>query len=162
MRKNEVLEKERFPLSDFLNKVCFMDKTWFQMFIYLGAFLVLLKILLFYHFVGIASNGFFVVLITLFFIFVLFYVFKNKWIPLAFYTMITLLMFADVSYSSFFNRYLSVKLLGSFEMLGAIGESIKAILRPGFFLLFVDVIYIGLLIYAGNKMKSEVSTDDEI
>ena len=71
-------------------------------------------------------------------------------------------MFADVSYSSFFNRYLSVNLMGSFEMLGAIGESIKAVLRPGFFLLFVDVIYIGILLYVGNKIKSEVKQNEEI
>ncbi|MFA5638475.1 MAG: hypothetical protein WCY49_04445 [Anaerovoracaceae bacterium] len=162
MRKKEALEKESFPVLDFLNKVCIFDKTWFNIFTYLGAFLVLLKVLLFYHFIGIASNGFLVVLITLFFIFVLFYIFKIKWIPLSIYTLVTILMFADVSYSSFFNRYLSVNLMGSFEMLGAIGESIKAVLRPGFFLLFVDVIYIGILLYVGNKIKSEVKQNEEI
>ena len=161
MKKIETITKDGFPLLDFLSKICFLNKTWYEVFLYLGAFLVLLKVILFYHFIGIASNGFLVVLTTMFFIFVLFYVFKNKWIPLVIYVLVTCLMFADVSYSSFFNRYLSVNLLGSFEMLGAIGESIKAILRPGFFLLFIDVIYIGLLIYFGNMMKSEVKKDEE-
>ena len=47
----------------------------------------------------------------------------------------SILMLCDVTYGCFFNRYLSVNLLGAAGVLGDITESIKEVLKPSFFLL---------------------------
>lgn len=106
--------------------------------------LVLGKIFLFYSFMNITTNLFFVWATTCILLWVLFSSFRNKWIPLLTFTLITILMFADVTYSSFFNRYLSIGMIGAAGVLGDIGESIKEVIKPKFFLLFIDLI----LIYA--------------
>ena len=75
--------------------------------------LVLAKVLLFYFFMNITTNLFFVWITTCILLGVLFSSFRNKWIPLVIFTAITLIMFADVTYSSFFNRYLSIGMMGA-------------------------------------------------
>ena len=116
------------------------------------------KILLFYNYMGVSVYLAPVTATTLFFIWLLFSLFKNKWIPIGIYFVISLLMFADVLYSAFFNRYLSVGMLGAAGMVGAITDSIMEVLRPGFFLMFLDVlvfiiIYSIRLKYFGKDIK---------
>lgn len=103
-----------------------------------------LKLLLFYLLIGIKANFFLVWLITGVLTCLLFTSFKNKWIPAVIYLLLSLLMFCDVTYSSFFNRYLSVNMMGAAGFLGDITASIKAVLKPWFFLIPVD----GILILA--------------
>ncbi|MDF3002873.1 MAG: synthase family protein [Bacillota bacterium] len=103
---------------------------------------VLLKLLLFYQLIGVTANVFFVWLISVIFTYLLFASFRNKWIPAVVFLLLTILMFCDVTYSSFFNRYLSVAMLGAAGVLGDITESIKEVIKPWFFLLFVDTILI--------------------
>lgn len=133
--------------------------------------LVLLKIFLFYSFMNISTNVFFVWLTTCILVWVLFSSFRNKWIPLFIFTIVTLIMFADVTYSSFFNRYLSIGMIGAAGVLGDIGESIKEVIKPQFFLLFLDValIYATLIIgriplkkNKGAKFQEEVSRNQWI
>ncbi len=99
---------------------------------------VLIKLLLFYHFIGVSSNFLLVWMLTLVLTYLLFASFQKKWIPAIIYFLLSLLMFCDVTYSSFFNRYLSVNMLGAAGFLGDITESIKAVLKPWFFLILVD------------------------
>jgi phosphoglycerol transferase MdoB-like AlkP superfamily enzyme len=102
----------------------------------------LLKLFLFYSLIGLAANFFFVWLITAVLTYFLFASFRNKWIPAVIYMLLSVLMFCDVTYSSFFNRYLSVNMLGAAGFLGDITESIKEVLKPWFFLIPADAILV--------------------
>lgn len=125
----------------------------------LAILLLVGKIFLFYSFMNITTNVFFVAITTCILIGVLFSSFRNKWIPLIIFTLITLIMFADVTYSSFFNRYLSVGMMGAAGVLGDIGASIKEVIRPEFFLLFLDlvVIYVTFIIHKIPLKKNKQS-----
>lgn len=113
-----------------------------------------IKLFLFYSFIGITTNLISVWLFSCFFTFVLLSSFKNKWIPAILYLLITVLMFADVTYSSFFNRYLSLNMLGAAGFLGDIVESIKEVLRPHFALLFMDNLLIFMALFQSrNQVK---------
>lgn len=108
----------------------------------IAAAAALLKVILFYGFVNVTSNRVIVCLITCCFIYLLFKMFKNKWIPAVIYLLISILMFCDVTYCSFFNNYLSVNMIGAAGVLGDITESIKEVIQPEFFLMFVDAVLI--------------------
>lgn len=111
-----------------------------------------LKIWLFYSLVGVTANFIVVWLTTCILTAFLFGSFKNKWIPGGIFLVVTILLFADVTYFSFFNRYLSVNMLGAAGVLGDITASIKAVLRPVFGALFLD----NLLIFAALTYKQLV------
>lgn len=104
--------------------------------------LVLGKILLFYSFMNITTNLFFVWITTCILLWVLFSSFRNKWIPTVIFTLITIIMFVDVTYSEFFNRYLSIGMMGAAGVLADLEESIKEVIKPRFFLLYLDVVFI--------------------
>lgn len=101
-----------------------------------------LKLWLFYSLIGITSNFVIVWLITCLLTIFLFTSFKNKWIPAGIFLAITILIFADVTYASFFNRYLSIDMLGSAGFIGDITASIKEVLRPIFGVLFLDNLFV--------------------
>jgi lipoteichoic acid synthase len=109
-----------------------------------------LKLFLFYVFIGVKANFFLVWLITAVLTCLLFTSFKNKWIPAVIYMLLSILMFCDVTYSSFFNRYLSVNMMGAAGFLGDISESIKAVLKPWFFLMLAD----GILVLAALAVRT--------
>lgn len=119
---------------------------------------VVLKLLFFYRLIGVEANFILVWLITCLFTYLLFSSIKNKWIPAVIYLLLTILMLCDVTYSSFFNRYLSVNMLGAAGVLGDITESIKEVLKPKFFLLLADSILIFAALFA-RKMKKEENAD---
>ncbi|QOX63054.1 sulfatase-like hydrolase/transferase [Anoxybacterium hadale] len=121
---------------------------------------VLLKLLLFYQLIGVTANVFFVWLISAFFTYVLFTSFRNKWIPTVVFLLLTILMFCDVTYSSFFNRYLSVAMLGAAGVLGDITESIKEVIKPWFFLLFTDVVLI-LVTLSSKRSRDRKNANDK-
>ncbi|MGI6731020.1 MAG: sulfatase-like hydrolase/transferase [Anaerovoracaceae bacterium] len=102
------------------------------------------KLFLFYYLMGITANIVLVWLISCVLTYLLFASFKNKWVPATIYMLLTILMFADVTYNSFFNRYLSIGMLGAAGFVGDITDSIKEVLKPGFFALLLD----GLLAFA--------------
>ncbi|WP_027399392.1 sulfatase-like hydrolase/transferase [Anaerovorax odorimutans] len=122
-----------------------------------------LKLLLFYKLIGIATNFVLIWIITCILTLLLFTSFKNKWIPAVVYTLLTILMFADVTYSSFFNRYLSVAMIGAAGVLGDITESIKEVLRPAFFLLFADIVLLFItLVYGKIKNREKIQKQAEL
>ncbi|MEG1585024.1 MAG: hypothetical protein RR361_08235, partial [Anaerovorax sp.] len=115
---------------------------------------VMFKILLFYNLVGVNSYFPAVWLITCLFTYLLFASFhKNKWVPAAVFALISILMFSDVTYCSFFNRYLSVNMLGAAGVLGDITESIKAVMRPVNFLLLADALLVFAAIFKSPLRK---------
>lgn len=128
--------------------LAFMAEQWGEVRIEYGilalaaCLAVPLKLFLFYHLIGVTSNFFFVWILTIILTYFLFASFQNKWIPAVIYTLLSVLMFCDVTYSSFFNRYLSVNMLGAAGVLGDITESIKEVLKPAFFLIFADAVLI--------------------
>lgn len=110
-----------------------------------------LKLLLFYFLIGVSSNFILVWLITCTLTYLLFRSFRNQWIPAIIYLVLSILMFADVTYSSFFNRYLSVNMLGAAGFLGDITASIKEVLRPAFFLILLDSLMIITILVAKKR-----------
>ena len=78
--------------------------------------LVIAKIIVFYVLMGTSSHFVSVCVITLLFIYLLFKAFNNKWVPATIFFVLSVLMFCDVTYSSFFNRYLSVGMIGAAEV----------------------------------------------
>ncbi len=104
----------------------------------LAGIAVIFKVLFFYDFVGLSANFDIVCILTCCFVFLLFKMFSCKWISAVLYLALSVLMFCDVTYCSYFNNYLSVNLLGSAGMLGDITASIKEVIKPEFFLMFLD------------------------
>jgi phosphoglycerol transferase MdoB-like AlkP superfamily enzyme len=112
-----------------------------------------LKLLLFYGLIGISANFILVWLITCILTYILFASFKNKWIPAVIYLLLSVLMFCDVTYSSFFNRYLSVNMLAAAGVLDDITESIKQVLKPWFFLTLADAALAVAALAAGRRRR---------
>ncbi|MDR1574051.1 MAG: LTA synthase family protein, partial [Clostridiales Family XIII bacterium] len=128
----------------------------------IAAALVALKLLLFYALIGVASYFAAVWFLSCLFTFLFFSSFKNKWIPAGVYFALSLLMFADVTYNSFFNHYLSVNMFGAVGILGDIGASISEVLRPAFFLIPFDAAAIlGLLAASAILSRREVEAHTE-
>ncbi len=121
-----------------------------------AAMAVLLKWIFFYKAVSVTSNFLLVLLISCGLTWFFFGSFKNKWIPFGIYSLLAILMFVDVTYCSFFNRYLSVQMLGAAEVVGDIGASIKSIVRPSFFLVFLDLPFVFALISLGKKFSLQL------
>lgn len=112
-----------------------------------------IKIFIFYLAMGISSYFILVWLVSCLLIYLLFASFENKWIPAVLFLLISFLMFADAAYSSFFNRYLSINMLGAAGLLGGVKESVKEVVKPKFFALFIDVMLIFTLLAAGKIMR---------
>ncbi|MDD2217430.1 MAG: LTA synthase family protein [Eubacteriales bacterium] len=99
---------------------------------------VLIKFIVFYSLMGVTSGFLSAYLISLIITYLIFKMPRNKLIPAIIFCVLSLLMFCDVTYNSFFNRYLSIGMLGAAEVVGDIGDSIKAIMRPVNFLMLID------------------------
>lgn len=112
-----------------------------------------IKIFVFYLAMGISSYFLLVWLVSCLLIYLLFASFENKWIPAGFFLLISFLMFADAAYSSFFNRYLSINMLGAAGLLGGVKESVKEVVKPKFFALFIDVFLIFSSLVAGEIIR---------
>jgi phosphoglycerol transferase MdoB-like AlkP superfamily enzyme len=121
-----------------------------------------IKIFSFYNLMNISKNIFIMWLITCGLTAFLFSSFKNnKWIPAILYLFLSLLLFADAAYSSFFNRYLSISVMGEAGLLGGVGESLKSAVKPVFFMLFTDNILIFIYLYFfRRKNKHKIKTYD--
>lgn len=116
---------------------------------------VLVKFMVFYHLMSVRANFAVVCLISMILTYFLFASFKNKFIPAILYLALSVLMFADVTYCSFFNKYLSVAVLGSAGMLGDITASIKQVMRPINFFMIVDAILILTTVVLAKIKKTQ-------
>ena len=157
-RQKELLSQIKHHALVFLISVRDYLKESFNIYIrnygVIGAAAVLLviaKIMVFYVLMGTSSHFVSVCVITLLFIYLLFKAFNNKWVPAIIFFVLSVLMFCDVTYSSFFNRYLSVGMIGAAEVVGDIGESIKEVLRPINFFMLVDAVFIIFMLALKKK-----------
>ncbi len=119
---------------------------------------VLIKFIVFYNLVNVVTNLVPVIIISCLLTWLILGTFKNKWVSVTLYLMISFIMFCDVTYFSFFNRYLSLSMLGAAEVLGDIGESIKQVLRPANFVMFMDV----AILYAILLYNKWIGTEENI
>jgi len=103
---------------------------------------VMLKFALFYYFIGTIINILPVFVVSCILTYLLFASFKNKWIPAGVFVFISIVMFCNVMYYSFFSRYLSVNMVSALTMFSEITSSIAAVFRASFLLLFADVIIV--------------------
>ena len=178
----ERLKKAKMLIEDFLRKTAklinknffnecilfnfkkFMDSKskMFTIALFIIVTITGIKIFSFYNLMNISKNIFIMWIITCGITAFLFSSFKNnKWIPAILYLFLSFLLFADASYSSFFNRYLSISVMGEAGLLAGVGESVKSAVKPIFFLLFTDNILIFIYLYlVRRKNKHKIKTYD--
>ncbi|MDR1572629.1 MAG: sulfatase-like hydrolase/transferase [Clostridiales Family XIII bacterium] len=113
-----------------------------------AAALVALKLLLFYSLIGVQSHFVAVWLMSCLLAGLIFSAFRVKWIPAAIHLLISALMFLDLTFSSFFNRYLSVDMIGAADVVGSIGDSVLELIRPIYFLMPADALAIMAMLAA--------------
>ena len=106
------------------------------------AILVISKFTLFYQMMGVGTEFIPILLLSVWITCAMFWGVKRKWIPAAIYFLLSFLMFCDVTYCSFFNKYLSVTLLGNATMLSDIQANIIAVIKPINFYMLLDSIFI--------------------
>ena len=131
-------------------------KTWYQHYqpmTWVALVAVALKLALFYVLMDVRTNFLPVWLLSCLLLSLLFSIFQNKKIPFVIFSVLTVMMFADAAYSSFFNRYLSLSMIGAVGLLGDVTASIREVLKPKFFFLFLDLIPLYLAI---NRNKAVV------
>ena len=133
--------------------------------LYISIILIVgVKLFSFYNLMNISKNILLVWIITCIFTGILFSSFKeNKWTPAIIYLILSLFMFFDAAYASFFNRYLSVSVMSQAGLLSGVGESVRAAVKPIFFLLFADniliFIYLTIVKKLGIASKNESLVD---
>lgn len=144
-KMNQYIEKIKQFVLEFKNKYGVIGCA--------AVFLVAVKFIVFYNLMSVKSNFILICIISWAITYFLFSSFKNKYIPSVIYLVLAILMFADVTYCSFFNKYLSVALMGSAGMLGDVTASIKQIMRPINFFMLIDavVILITILLFDTNQ-----------
>ena len=103
---------------------------------------VFLKMMLFYFFIGTTTNVVPVLLVSWVLTYLLFACFENKWIPAVVFAAFSVLMVCDVTYASFFNRYLSVNMAAAAAFLGDIVVNILVVFRVFYLLLLVDAVLV--------------------
>ena len=95
-------------------------------------------------------------LVTLFF-FTLIYLSKNKkkqTLAFSFYNTVSVIMFADAMYYTYFNSLPSIKMLKQLNQVAAVGDSVKSILSLTNFLFLLDI---PLLIIYSKKKKAKIA-----
>lgn len=154
--KNELVNIEK--INDYIDKIKLKLGLFRNKYGNIGCvavILVILKFIIFYNLMSVKSNFLFICIISWAIVYFLFDSFKNKYILAIIYLVVSLLMFADVTYCSFFNKYLSIAMIGSAGMLGDITASIKEIMRPVNFFMFIDAIVILLTIILQKNIIDE-------
>ena len=116
---------------------------------------VMLKIALFYYFIGTIINILPVFIVSCVLTYLLFASFRNKWIPLGIFIFISIIMFCNVMYYSFFSRYLSVNMISALTMFSEITSSIAAVFRATFLLLFADLIVVIVCLIRRKRPNAE-------
>ena len=124
-------------------------KNYISLFI---ASLIILKVGLYYSLMDITINFGIKLLLSLVYIGLIFVLLKRKKrLFLCIYILISLLMFADSVYFRYFNESLTFNIFGQAGQLGDVTETIKLLLSPKDFLLFLDIPIIYLYLKKYNK-----------
>jgi lipoteichoic acid synthase len=126
---------------------------------------LIIKPLLFYRLMDIQGNLLFLWIATALILILLFGSFKNLWVPYGLYVLFSVLMFCDVTHNAYFSGYVSLNLVGSVKYLGDVGDVIKAVIRPEFWMVFLDLPLLAVSIYkirlaaAGKERLSTVGDE---
>ncbi len=133
-------------------------------FILLLAAFVTAKYFLFYSMMDVNSYFSMVVLTSVVLTGIFFSIFgRKKWLAAILYLIISVLMFADVTYYSYFGKYLSVAMAGAAGMVGTITECIEEVLRPAYFLMIADAVVIIIYIIVNYyRHKSQIKKGYEL
>ncbi len=117
------------------------------------AIFVIAKYFFFYFKMDVNSYFSIVVMISVFLTGIFFSIFGKKRGLAAFvYLLLSGLMFADVTYYSYFGKYLSVTMLGAAGMVGTITECIEEVMKPSNYLMIADALIIIAYIIADNVL----------
>ncbi len=123
-------------------------------FILLLAAFVTAKFFIFYSMMGVNSYFSMVVLISVGLTGIFFSIFgRKKGLAAFLYLLLSGLMFADVTYYSYFGKYLSVAMAGAAGMVGTITECIEEVMRPANFLMFADALIIIIFMIASRCVR---------
>lgn len=98
---------------------------------------ILLSCALFYVYSDLQLNFFVSFLGTVLLLTLLFLSHRRLFLSCGIFTAVTVLMFADMMFHSYYDGYLTVELLGSAKFLGDVTDVIVLLLRPGFFTVFL-------------------------
>lgn len=112
---------------------------------------VVIKLIFYYHLMGVKTALGVTVLVTVAILFLFYNSFKNKKWAFLLYFFLSLLMLVDVTYYSYFNSYLSVKMMGAVGLLGGVQNSILEVLKPSYFLVLADWVLIGAVFLKGKR-----------
>jgi phosphoglycerol transferase MdoB-like AlkP superfamily enzyme len=108
--------------------------------------LLAIKPFIFYSLMEI-ENGFLLIwALTSIMLVFLFESFPNRYVPFVIYGSISLLMFADITFHTYFNGYLSTAMIQSSKYLGDVGDVIVEVIQPSFFLLLADLPLVGYIV----------------
>ena len=131
-RIKEILGFDRFRITDLM---------------FLGFFIAMIfKINYVYQEIFIIRYRALVITLTVTIITLILIAIKNRFIAAIYYLAVSLLMFADVAYNSYFNRYLSVGMIRAFKLLFGVKSSVSNVVKPEFFLIFLDVVLLFALV----------------
>lgn len=110
---------------------------------YIVLIAIILKILLYYRLMNVTGNAFVLVTFSVVFIAWVYRCFKGN-IPvfIGTYFLVSTLMFIDVIYFKYFNRSLSLNMVGEAHLLGDVKESILYLIGFKEFLLFMDLLVV--------------------
>ncbi|MBZ2176059.1 hypothetical protein K8M07_12500, partial [Schnuerera sp. xch1] len=123
--------------------------------------LSVLKILLFMHNTKVVSNKFlifFISILVILFVFSLIYLSckkKKRIYAFSFYLIVSIIIFVDVVYYSYFNTLPSVNMLSQANQLTAVGDSIKSLLTIDKLLLILDLPLLILYLINRRAKKSK-------
>lgn len=124
------------------------------------ALLILIKFTFFYSAMGVQTNLFFTIFFSSVLTYLIFFSFKNKLIPSLIYLVLSLMMFADFTYFSFFNKYISLDIFNNATMLGAVSGSIKEIISWKNFVILADAIFIFIFLFFNSILQKTKSKTD--
>ncbi|NLK72956.1 MAG: LTA synthase family protein [Clostridiales bacterium] len=115
------------------------------------AVLIAIKVVLYYAFMEVNSNFLIISCLTALSFLIIVGFLENKKLGAVLYCLLSILMFMDVTYFSYFNRNLSVNMIQAAGLLGDVTDSILKILKPKFFLLIADAVVILYYTFIINK-----------
>lgn len=131
-RIKEILGFDRFRITDLMFLGFFIAMIFKINYVYQEIFIIRYKAL--------------VITLTVTIITLILIAIKNRFIAAIYYLAVSLLMFADVAYNSYFNRYLSVGMIRAFKLLFGVKSSVSNVVKPEFFLIFLDVVLLFALV----------------
>lgn len=115
---------------------------------------ILIKTKIYYHYMDVDYNYIYVLALTVAYIGMIFFIFKNKIFPAVLYLVFSIIMFMDISYFSYFNRNLSIDMIEAVGFLGDVSDSVFEVVKPRFLLVLLDSVLI-LLYFIRQAIKNK-------